>query len=110
MPQTADIEHNCIVCEEAITNPICLLCIEKEIVQWLSTRKQSLIPALKTRTDIFYDLVDTGISCVVCGTKMNVCSHCYSMEILQWLSKEQPRLCQEFAEMFNYEITMPRPS
>lgn len=107
MPQTNKLGQKCVVCDETITNPICLLCLEKEMIQWISTRKPGIIDAIKSRTDIFYDLVNTGINCIVCGNKMNVCSHCYCMEMLDWFNKEHSELADEFADIFNFEITQP---
>lgn len=97
-------EHKCVVCDEAITNPICLECLEVEVRTWMRETGTMLVPKLGGFTDIFRGFTHAGTSCVICSNNMNICAHCYCKEIVNWLINEDNSLAQEFVTVFNYEL------
>ena len=40
-------EEKCLICDEAITNPVCPDCLERQVCCWADERKPSLVPVLK---------------------------------------------------------------
>jgi hypothetical protein len=75
-------EEKCVICSEAITNPICLNCVSEGMEAWFSTKNPALIKSLRLWTRVFDAYTHEGIKCAICGGNMNVCSHCYTEEIL----------------------------
>jgi len=96
-------KHECLLCGDVITNPICYTCIEREVEEWLSTRMPKLAPKLKKTGEMFSSYTHHGTRCILCGSNMNVCTHCYCYEIHKML-ENYPRLAEEFVEFFNFEL------
>ncbi|MFT4304446.1 MAG: hypothetical protein ACMXYG_07805 [Candidatus Woesearchaeota archaeon] len=98
-------EKKCIICDEAITNPICPYCLEKQVMYWISERKASLIPLLKKVGESVKEFSHENTFCAVCNNDMNVCPHCYCNEIYTWLIENNYKeLAEEFLESFNFEL------
>ena len=102
MPQKG--EEKCVVCEDAITNPICPECLEKEVKHWLSDNHSSLIPKMRDYTGIFNTFTHDGVDCVICGSNMNVCAHCYCKEVHGFLRNQLGKDAEEFLFSFNFEL------
>ena len=78
----------CIECKEAISNPICPSCLEKEIIAWLSESnlENSLIAQIKEKIALLIkqnkDRLDNAMLCIVCKkNKSFVCPGCFSRYI-----------------------------
>ena len=100
--------HECVVCDEAVTNPICPKCIETEIVTWLHEFRPELIDELREVTDEI--LTEEGSTqCILCKDKMAVCTFCYTQHIKNWL-KNYPLAKKEFRTFFNYGILEVPPA
>lgn len=98
-------EQKCVICDEAITNPVCPECLEKEILYWISEKKPSLMPILQNIGNSVKEYSHENTSCAICGSNMNVCPHCYCFEIYSWLiENEYKELGHEFLEQFDYEL------
>jgi len=95
--------HECLLCGDVITNPICYHCLETEIENWLYKRMPKQIPRLKLTGKIFSSYTHSGTRCILCGSNMNVCTHCYSYEVSK-LFDNNPKLADEFVELFNFEL------
>ena len=100
----ANGEERCVICSEAITNPICLDCMEEGMEQWFATRNPSAIRDLKLWTRVFDAYTHKGVKCVVCGRNMNVCSHCYTEEMLDAL-EESIEDKESFVQAFRYNFS-----
>jgi len=105
MPQNA--EETCVVCQEAITNPICPECLQKEIEQWLVDKNKSLVPKLRNYTEIFGSYRHEGTECVICGNDMKVCAHCYCKDVYELFSDDLGQDADEFLYSFNFELKQP---
>jgi len=103
MPQ----DESCVMCGEAITNPLCLACIQKEIEQWIAAKRASLVPLVRAMSEPFYSYGQQGISCIKCRNNMTVCGHCYAKEMHGWISETYPEYAEEFVERFNFELSIP---
>src|SRR3989338_1093805 len=105
-PSYQDNGRLCLLCEEAITNPICFACIRKGIINWLKENNPDLINSFDDISKSLEDYTDMGekTTCILCRRKMQICSHCYTKEIFEWLKKEKPSFVEEFLDMFNFEL------
>ena len=94
----------CILCREAITNPICASCLEAQISTWLNEINPDLVLELKEKTkDISFGFnsVDT---CILCNKKMDVCAYCYTEYIFNWLVNTNKDLAKRFITYFNFDL------
>lgn len=93
--------RECIVCNQVITNPVCVDCMEKEVEVWLFESKPDLINELKDKT--FEINLNSGeTDCVLCGNQMCICTYCYSEHLLSWL-KKYPELASKFRKIFDFK-------
>ncbi len=97
-------ENTCIACQEAVTNPICQECLEKEIEFWLKRHKPRLISELRRKTREFIVMTDysSNINCIFCKKNFNACAYCYTEFIQEWLAKKTPSLIPNFRTFFNF--------
>ncbi len=102
MPQNG--EEKCVICQEAITNPICPDCLHREIEEWLLDKNKSLVPKLRAYTWIYGSYRHTGTSCVICGGDMSVCAHCFCKDVYDFLSSELGENADDFLFSFNFEL------
>jgi hypothetical protein len=86
MPQ----DHRCVLCDEAITNPLCLRCMEKEVSSWVVDIDPMLLCELKEITSSFRGYTKSTDHCVMCGKHLTVCSHCYYTEVKDILKSNVP--------------------
>jgi hypothetical protein len=93
------MEHKCVECEEAITNPICPKCLGREIKVWLKEK----LPEIAHITEISPQY-GTGTSCMFCGRDIAVCAHCVSKDIYLEVTALKPELSEDFISCFNFEL------
>ncbi len=93
----------CPLCDEVITNPICLDCLEKELKHWWLLGREE--PLELKELFVGYPLIST--TCVICGRQTSVCGHCYSKEGLDLIKGMNPELEEEFLTHFNYDLDVP---
>ena len=101
--------HECLLCGDVITNPICYTCLEGEIEEWLSNKMPKLVPKLKKTGKTFSSYTHRGTTCILCGSNMNVCTHCYCYEVHKMFDN-YPKLADEFVNFFNFELRGSRIS
>jgi hypothetical protein len=98
-------EERCIICDEAITNPICPLCLESQVMHWAMDKAPSLMPILREVGSSVMEFTHENTSCVICKGIMNVCAHCYCNEIHSWLKENtHEKLAESFLSHFNFEL------
>lgn len=89
----------CIDCNEFVTNPVCIDCVENEMEVWLLETRPNLVNGLHQKTDeINLNMGDSH--CILCKETMSVCTFCYREHILQWV-KNYPELVPQFKTYFN---------
>ena len=93
----------CPLCDEVITNPICLDCLEEQLKHWWLLVKDEPLE-LK---ELFTGYPEIGTRCIICGENISVCSHCYAKEAWDLIIKNYPELGEEFLIHFNYDLYVP---
>lgn len=94
----AQIGNGCVICSEAITNPICPECLAERMQDWLRQTNPKLAKEVKG-----YHL-DGDTRCIFCGKGMTICAHCFSMDIYDYLADNNLELATEFAARFDFEL------
>ncbi|MFT4343150.1 MAG: hypothetical protein ACMXYE_00210 [Candidatus Woesearchaeota archaeon] len=98
-------ETKCVICDEAITNPVCPVCLERQITHWIGEQKPSLVPILQRIGASVMEFTHDNTNCILCESNMNVCPHCYCNEIHAWLQEnEHKKIAELFAKQFNFEM------
>lgn len=90
--------QDCIYCHEVVTNPVCPACVELEIKNWLFSKDKTLVKKLPR----FYEETTNGVTCILCGKTMDICSYCYTEDVRFWLKEIKPELEEEFLKRFNF--------
>jgi len=97
--------EKCLICYEAITNPICPECLEKQMMYWAHELQPSLASVLKRVGESVKEFDMKSTDCVICRRNMNICPHCYCKEIYSWLLENgYLDLAQRFLSHFNFEL------
>ncbi len=95
-------QAECSICEEAITQPICISCLEQEMEVWLRERRPELVDEMKAKADELW-IPRGGAQCLKCKSDMDVCAYCFTKHMLEWL-KKHPQLIPEFMMYFNFDL------
>lgn len=101
MEITPQTDTTCVMCDQAISNPICTSCLENEMEQWIGEQMPEAKSSVKRTTKLFESFEHNSIRCVICGSFMNSCAHCYSAEVRDVIPQE---LRDEFEYIFNFEL------
>lgn len=80
--------HECVLCDESITNPICPECQARQMEQWFNERKLHYIGNLKDMAQITKSYPEEYTTCIFCGNYMNICSHCFSHGIMEMIEEK----------------------
>lgn len=98
-------DEKCVICDEAVTNPVCPNCLEKQVMYWIREKNSNLISVLRRIGESVMEYTHYNTSCVICGRNMNVCPHCYCNEIYTWLLENNHKeLVESFLVHFNFEL------
>jgi len=105
----------CDVCSEAVTNPLCPVCLTTEIEAWLTlypNLRQELLPKLKKYLIKVEEKIADSTRCIKCKNKIaSVCPFCFTEHVLNELNKIQVNkiILKEFLEFFNFRHEVPSP-
>jgi len=102
-----DANQMCVLCNEVITNPICLDCLGNAMQQWAEITKPGLEKKIKEKLELFNSYTHKVTTCVVCGKNINICAHCLSNKIFKWLERNHPETTESFLISFNYQLKVP---
>jgi hypothetical protein len=109
-------EHfHCDICSEAVTTPLCPICLTGEVEAWLTlypTLKGDLLPRLKKYLERIEDKIIDSTQCIKCNDKKaSVCPYCFVDYILGELKKinVNKRVFREFLDFFGYDPEVPSP-
>jgi len=104
-------EKDCILCGEAITNPISPQRLMEQVVYWALEKKPSLVPIVRDITECFMAFSHENTTCVITKENTNVCPHCYCKEVFSWLLENgHENLAEEFMQRFNFELYTSFPA
>ncbi|MFA5176017.1 MAG: hypothetical protein WC413_02030 [Candidatus Nanoarchaeia archaeon] len=93
----------CVICDEVITNPICLDCLAREVEFWLRDRDPSLLPEVRKirhELNVYDNFQETSETCIKCKMEMNICPHCYCTKLLKLFQTKSPELVELFRKAF----------
>ena len=102
MPKTTN--EVCVICDEAITNPICPECLINEMQLWAYELDPKLADIIGEMIFVFSSYEHPLSSCVVCGKRTNICPHCVAKEIYEHVAARDEELAPLFVKRFNYEL------
>lgn len=97
-------EQACLICNEAISNPICMHCLEKEMLCWVADKNNDMQKTVKMSTQAFYNPKISTVRCILCNRRIDVCPHCYSKEVAVSIFDEDQSLAEEFIDAFDFDL------
>jgi hypothetical protein len=99
------MNSECVMCEEAITNPICPSCLQQGVQQWLMEQQRNdLVSEIEELTvGVFANNGDAF--CIKCDNLMSLCAYCYTKEVFH-VVKKHPKLLALYVDYFNYDLEL----
>ena len=101
--------YECLVCHEAIYNPLCSHCIVSQLQVWLSSYpdlKKRAMPIIKLYLRDIHNTMNTGLTCISCNQeRVAVCPYCFTAKIISILKKLEvnKQILREFLKFFNFD-------
>lgn len=95
--------NQCRTCEEAITNPVCPECLERQIQDWLLRRSPENVEVLNDMTDKHVYVKSGSTKCIFCAKQMDICTYCFTEDVFNWLKTTDQTLLKEFMTYFNFD-------
>jgi hypothetical protein len=101
--------YECLLCQEAIYNPICSECIGQQLRVWLSSYpdlKKKVWPIIKRHLRDIHNTMHNASTCVACNKqRAAVCPYCFTNTILNILRKLEVNkiILSEFLKFFNFD-------
>jgi len=74
---------------EKITNPICINCLEQELISWARDRDYTLVRKIKLLKKEFDVFEKTSTKCLRCGNKMSTCSSSFLLEAMELIKDDK---------------------
>ncbi len=108
-------QYVCEICGEAITNPLCPVCLTTEINAWLTLYpdlRKELIPKLQKYLKRVKEDITNSTQCIKCKNKRaSICPYCFTAYVLGELKKLNINkiILKEFLEFFNFRNELPIP-
>ena len=105
----------CDDCSQAITNPLCPMCLTTEIEAWLTlypNLRSEILPKLQGYLKKIEDKIDESTKCIKCKNKIaSVCPHCFTKHVLNELNKINANniILNEFTTFFSFNGLVPSP-
>ena len=94
----------CVLCMEAVTNPVCASCLEAQMSIWLKETRSELVSELREKTNEISFGLNIVDACILCNKDMNVCTYCYTEYIFNWLVDNNKDLAEKFMTYFNFDL------
>lgn len=101
-------EALCHVCEEGITNPVCVSCLEKQLSAWAHDVDSSIVPFVELIISNQHTTGNELTYCIFCEDIMNICAYCVTHEMLALLQMQRPDLVESFISHFGVYPTLER--
>ncbi|MFA6462055.1 MAG: hypothetical protein WCV90_07365 [Candidatus Woesearchaeota archaeon] len=92
------IEHRCMECDEAISNPICSECLAQRMRITIGETNQKLARAIKGIP------TSGGTNCLFCGKEVGVCAHCFSQDVYEFLKEKNQAVAKLFQSQFDFNL------
>jgi hypothetical protein len=111
-PETENEYYKCLLCKDAIYNPLCHCCLGKQVETWLG-RYPALEKNLKKKIQNFIKKIDDetneALNCVSCHSKKaSICPYCFAEYVLGQLKKAKASMpiLNEFIKFFDYDYDL----
>ena len=100
----------CIICSQAITNPVCEKCHTKQLSLWINDQNipphaaQRIVGNVKKKFSIE---PQNNSFCIICSQEIvSVCTYCFFFKVESVLRDAglQEESLEEFLQTFNYEL------
>ena len=92
----------CQLCMEAITNPICVNCLDRQLKTWFMGNKDYFaVSELRRDMELFES---DGANCIICGETSAVCSYCFGDEVFILLKERDVGLSERFRDVFKLRL------
>ena len=111
--QTVEKQYHCDICSEAVTNPLCPICLVGEVEAWLTfypNLKEALLPKLKKYLERVEEKVIDATECIKCKkARTSICPYCFMDYVEGELKKLNviPRILEEFNKFFDFDSQVP---
>ena len=92
----------CVMCEEAITTPVCPACLHKGVRQWLLEQSETRLADDVLDTTV-RDIIGGSTDCIKCHSPMGVCAYCYTKDVFDVI-KRRPSLVNDYLVYFNFDL------
>ncbi len=108
--QITEQPYECMVCSEAVFNPLCPNCIAEQIEAWLSSYpdlSKKIMLDLKKFLIRVNNSREEATECIACRRKRAaVCPYCFTEYALGLLKKLEvnKRVLVEFLQFFNFDF------
>jgi len=105
----------CEVCGEAVTTPLCPICLTGEIEAWTTlypNLRRELLPKLKKYLKSINNEIGYATGCIKCKNKRaSVCTYCFTDYVLGQLKKisTNHQIIKEFLDFFDFDTEPPNP-
>ena len=105
----------CEICGEAVTTPLCPICLTGEIEAWTTlypNLRKELLPKLKNYLEHIKESMVESTSCIKCQNKQaSVCPYCFTDHVLGQLTKisSNNQIIKEFLDFFDFDTEPPDP-
>lgn len=105
----------CEICGEAVTTPLCPICLIGEIEAWTTlypNLRGELLPKLKKYIKNIKEKIEESTSCIKCKNKRaSVCPYCFTDYVFGELKKisSNHQIVREFLEFFDFKNLVPNP-
>tara|TARA_Y100000310_G_scaffold306787_1_gene348260 strand:+ start:23219 stop:23611 length:393 start_codon:yes stop_codon:yes gene_type:complete len=105
----------CEICAEAVTTPLCPVCLTKEIDAWTTlypNLRKELLPKLKEYLEHIKENITESTACIKCKNKRaSVCPYCFTDHVLGQLKKisSNSQITKEFLDFFDFDTEPPDP-
>jgi len=113
--QVFETHYMCDVCSEAVTNPLCPVCLTTEINAWLTlypNLRKELMPKLNEYLKKIKEKITDSTKCIKCKNKRaSICPYCFTDYVLTELKKLESSkiILKEFIDFFNFNNEPPNP-
>ena len=103
-PQLITQEEVCGICNEAVTNPICPQCLERQMKAWVNAKKPCMTEIVEGTADVVQGFEEGHGNCILCNGRINACAHCVVKVVYHALKSNDEELAEAFRQAFNYDL------
>jgi len=102
-------QNFCLECKEEIFNPLCPVCLAREIKQWLQDKSAKVKSVANTEIKRILTLsrYNDYTKCISCmQNKTFMCPYCFTERIYIKLKEKHTdkKILMEFLEIFNFDL------